>query len=264
MDYLGNIDEDISNAFDELGAKQDLPCRPRQARQAARRRSRVPATYLLLLSGPLTPRTIAAAAKLSSLPLIRTDESGTGTVKFAQVNETDLAPIENWLTAEFPIYRQGKYLKFPLHMAHKDPLPPTLGIDPTLPQHRPDTAPTAPPPPQQYPVWYFFYGTLTDPGRLRKVLELRRDPRLVPAILLDGAIRRFGGYRALVDSPGSSDVVGWAHLLGCAEDEVELRLYESVYYEVVKCRMVLGGEGDASREVMGLAFRFAWDEGELS
>jgi hypothetical protein len=43
---------------------------------------------------------------------------------------------------------------------------PTLGINATLPQHRLVSSPHQ----EQYPILYFFYGTLADPEQLCKVL----------------------------------------------------------------------------------------------
>jgi hypothetical protein len=59
-----------------------------------------------------------------------------------------------------------------ISMAEKDLCPvsryPTLGIpETTLPQFHWDSEEGATPQQDQYPVSYFFYGTLAEPGRLK-------------------------------------------------------------------------------------------------
>ncbi|KAI8949820.1 hypothetical protein F4801DRAFT_551682 [Xylaria longipes] len=80
---------------------------------------------------------------------------------------------------------------------------PTLGVDATMPQCRPSLADdTSPIPTQsQYPVWYFFYGTLANPVVLGRLLGV--EPLYKDASIQGGILKMWGGkYKALVDSPG--------------------------------------------------------------
>ncbi|KPI40277.1 uncharacterized protein AB675_7817 [Cyphellophora attinorum] len=87
---------------------------------------------------------------------------------------------------------------------------PMLGVNSSLPQYRLDESAHVDdrdPAPRQneYPVWYFFYGTLSEPSVLSKVLDLPEhvEPTLSRASLIGGRLRTWGGkYRALVDDFG--------------------------------------------------------------
>lgn len=131
---------------------------------------------------------------------------------------------------------------------------PWLGIDTTLPQHRPSTTAVVNILPRQneYPVWYFFYGRLADAETLKGVLELEAEPVYRKVMVRGGKMCRWGGkYNALVN--GESAVLGQAFLVSSEEDEDRLRFFETDMYEVVRCgiRFYDGGE-----EVTGLCFRF--------
>lgn len=144
-------------------------------------------------------------------------------------------------------------------MAKKDLSPgslyPTLGIDSTLPQYR------APPQREivmqnQYPVWYFFYGTLgqADLLKLQELLDLDFLPQLLPAQVEGGRLEMWGGkYKALIDEPPEASVPGWAYQVESLEHEETLRYYETENYEVVRCTIILGN----GERIGGLTFRFA-------
>ncbi|KAE8315509.1 hypothetical protein BDV41DRAFT_574884 [Aspergillus transmontanensis] len=135
---------------------------------------------------------------------------------------------------------------------------PYLGadIDPTLPHHRAQSMDQIFLPAQnQYPVWYFFYGTLTDPEILARKLSLPGLPVLRRAMVKGGRIIMWGGkYNALIDGPSSSIVDGgWAYEVRSEEEEEQLRYYETDQYEVVRCEIHIVDSGDI---VKGLTFRF--------
>jgi hypothetical protein len=136
-------------------------------------------------------------------------------------------------------------------------LAPTLGsdIEPTLPQFRADTATqTFYPTQDQYPVLYFFYGTLADPEFLARKLDLPDCPILEPATISGGTLRIWGGkYKALVDGPTTATVSGWAYEVACKDHEDQLRFYETDQYEVVRCDIRMQSTGET---VKGLTFRF--------
>jgi hypothetical protein len=126
---------------------------------------------------------------------------------------------------------------------------PKLGIGTTLPQHRldEDTRPRQ----LEYPVPYFFYGTLAEPERLQQLLGLEEEPRLEEASVLGGALIEWAGkYKTLVDAEGDARVDGWAYVVRSKEEEDGLRYYETDKYEVVRCTT-----GTADGECRGLTFR---------
>jgi hypothetical protein len=130
---------------------------------------------------------------------------------------------------------------------------PALGIDTTLPHHRPGSC-DGPffPAQDEYPLWYFFYGTLADSTVLTRHLSLIEEPKLHPASITGGVPGTWGGkYQTLVDGPESARVQGSAFRVMTKEHEVALRYYETDNYEVVRC--VIEFEG---RTVQGCTFRF--------
>ncbi|KAK4465147.1 hypothetical protein QBC42DRAFT_315466 [Cladorrhinum samala] len=159
---------------------------------------------------------------------------------------------------------------------------PTLGIDSTLPQHRIGSSWLngfrLPLPKQdQYPVWYFFYGTLAQPEVLKRLLRLDHEPAYRKARLFGGVLKTWGGkYKALVD--GADDAVrlstsapagvvkGSAFLVQDEEQEDALCYYETDCYEVVRCDVHMDGDEENEKDngggevVKGLTFRFV---GEL-
>ncbi|KAF4901606.1 hypothetical protein CGCVW01_v013291 [Colletotrichum viniferum] len=78
---------------------------------------------------------------------------------------------------------------------------PTLGCDVTLPQNRitGDDDKRLLPAQNEYPVWYFFYGTLADPDVLREQLGVEVNYR--EASIKRGVLKTWGAkYKALVDA----------------------------------------------------------------
>lgn len=273
MDYLDfeELGTAALDALTELGAAPDLDLgilmdetpinKTRTTHTPSRRRRRVESTYLLKLSGPLTLQTVAQAAHLPSLPPVYQGESECGTTDFCCISQASLDAVEEWLRKTQKAY---KCTKIPNNIAHKDRTPPTLGVDPTMPHNRPDNS-TSTSPPTSYPVWYFFYGTLAEPDRLNRLfMGLQSDtvayqePDLLPATVLHGTIRKWGQYKALVDSPNST-VDGSAFLVESAEQEDALRRYEGDNYESVACTMFVG-----ENTIQGYTFRYAGYEDALS
>ncbi|KAK0657285.1 hypothetical protein B0T16DRAFT_425566 [Cercophora newfieldiana] len=113
---------------------------------------------------------------------------------------------------------------------------PTLGIDATLPQYRLDNGVEPSPGQGEYPVWYFFYGTLMEPEVIARVVG-DMEPVYRRARVRGGKLTTWEGkYKAL--------------------EEESLRAFETDRYEVVRCgiEMLEGGE-----KVKGLTFRFVGD-----
>ncbi|KAF2188331.1 hypothetical protein K469DRAFT_703839 [Zopfia rhizophila CBS 207.26] len=274
MDYLDELDNSAIQALTELGGGIDfhLPSitptatinntSPSSTRPARRRR-RVQATYLLRLEHPLlAPRDVANILGLSRVPQLETGSGEDGEARFCRLSQSSIDALDSWTAKHYP---RKMFTKIRLGIAHKDSLKlPILGRDPTLPHHRP-SVPTSPVkkriyPEYEYPVYYFFYGTLASPSRLSLLFGIPSSqlPRFEAAPLLDGQIRTWAGkYRALVDSPGGK-VEGCVYPVMSVDQEDALRVYEGDSYEVVGARVVLEG-----REMEGRTFRFSGFEDEL-
>lgn len=215
-------------------------------------------TYLVLLKGVLsTPEKIQAAAKLPEPPQAIQASSQTGDSVFCRIDSNIKQAIESRLL-------QQKSTFIPtfvrLSKAKKDlaatSIHPTLGTDSTLPQHRPNCSQTSFSPLQdEYPVWYFFYGTLTDSAFLTGLLSLPEGehPLLVPAKISRGMVKIWQDrYSALIDGASTSYVPSSAYRVTTKEREEALLLYETEKYEVVRCSIMM-----ESGTVQGLTFRFA-------
>ncbi|GME27841.1 AIG2-like protein [Neofusicoccum parvum] len=160
-------------------------------------------------------------------PITGTAEDGTPTL-FLRIAATTKRAIETYLESSSTGSRPPTFIR--LSIARKDLSPnsahPTLGIDATLPQHR---GPGRRPHQDEYPVWYFFYGTLAEPETLARLFDLaegEQRPVLKPAVIHDGRMEMWAGkYRALVD--GAERVEGWACRVQSREHEDALLVYET-------------------------------------
>ncbi|KAK1528211.1 hypothetical protein CPAR01_12769 [Colletotrichum paranaense] len=138
---------------------------------------------------------------------------------------------------------------------------PTLGSEATLTHHRPNSESQIEsdqrllPTQDQYPVWYFFYGTLADPTVLNNLLGI--EPVYRAAKVRGGRLATWGGkYKALVDASAYEKgcVDGHAFLITNKAQEDALQLFETDNYEVVLCVLELRVERE--QEVRDLTFRF--------
>lgn len=222
--------------------------------------------FLFKLEGKIpSAEILQKTACLASTPTVHTGTSDDEIEipNFCIVDSSTKQRITKWLVEQgqsFPNF-------VPLSIAPKSfssiCMAPFLGRDTTLPQHRLQCSVEIPRPKQdEYPVWYFFYGTLQDPEKLRSLFEGSQEEvyELKPAKVFGGKMTMWGGkYKALVDAPmllyGTEDgekVEGKAFLVESKEYEDALRLYESKAYEVVRCMNVF----DDGKEVAGCTFRF--------
>ena len=231
-------------------------------------------SYLILLEGLLSsPKSIQDAAHLSEPPHTVQADSETRDAVFCKIDGTIKQSIENWLLQQKSTFRPT-FIR--ISKAKKDldsnSIYPTLGLEPTLPQHRCSsnlgsyaTLAQSPVPSNrtgrrpvlqdEYPAWYFFYGTLADPVVLTRLLspsEAGPPPTLVPASISGGLIKSWAGkYKALVDGASTDYVHGSAYEVTSKEQEDVLLTYETENYEVVRCCITM-----ASETVQGLTFRF--------
>ena len=189
------------------------------------RGSRQKGKWLFKLRSPLdSAEKIQQVARLTTLPTVLVDEEDD-TARFVEVDTAAKHAIETYLDRGCtPTFIA---LRVPAVKELSDTcIAPTLGVDATLPQNRLETR-TPPPTPLQdeYPVPYFFYGTLAEPERLVAMLGLSEEPELTPAVVSRGRFMVWANkYRALVDG-GEEDVVhGWMYVVESKDHEDALRL----------------------------------------
>ena len=213
-------------------------------------------TFIVQLGGPLNcVEAIQEAAQLNTPPHLATGVGEHGETQFCEIDAPSRTRLVVWLAQHHPSFRPTIVR---LAKAKKDlcshTLAPMLGVDSTLPQHRAVADDFTPAPRQNdYPVWYFFYGTLADPQILSQHLDLAEEPALVPAHICGGQVRTWAGkYKALVDASMERRVYGSAFLVTSCKQEDALRFYETDMYDVVRCR-IFTEDGT----VNGLTFRFS-------
>ncbi|KAJ4110297.1 hypothetical protein NW768_012057 [Fusarium equiseti] len=220
-------------------------------------------SFLIKLEGPFdTVKSIIEAAGLSpdvsNEVLPATDFFGEP-CSFYRINAMDKMAIEDWLWKhpQLDLF-SPTYVR---DIARKDlsstSLYPTLGIDTTMPQYRPESDKshrlTPRPSQNEYPVWYFLYGTLLDKVILAKLFGSDFHAPYRVAKIRGGTVKKMGRYNALVDDESGTNVVyGKAMRVQTREHEERLRAYETNVYEVVRCKIEVGPE----EYINGLTFRF--------
>ncbi|ETS84235.1 hypothetical protein PFICI_02260 [Pestalotiopsis fici W106-1] len=258
----GHDKESYEHSIDLLKHRQHSSQTPKSTAAVAQKR---PARFLLKLEGPLQDiKTVQEAASLSCPPKIRqgSDDSGRP-VRFCQIDSVARDKIINFVAGKAWAYDLTSNL-LPDRTAEKNLSPtsayPMLGIDGMLPQFR--GGDHVLPRDNQYPVWYFFYGTLAQPKVLQSVCgEEQPTWNLHISYIFGGDLKTWGRkYKALVDHEGyaeSKAVYGFSYLVVSEEVELALRVYETEKYEVVRCTIHLA----SGRRIMkGLTFKFVGDE----
>lgn len=231
----------------------------RRSRKAVHTRSNDTAVYVFQLKGPFD--SITALERLTGVKAeARSGENDDGnSADFARITGAQKRTIENWLSLA-SIAHRPMYIR--LSQSPKELSPhsayPTLGIDSILPLHRASSPEHSFAPAQtEYPVWYFFYGTLMVPEVLQKCISLPQPPIMVPAAIKGGRLRSWGRkYKALVDASAESEVRGFAYYVQSVEQEECLRFRETEAYEVVRTRILFSHGGVLEEAVSGLTFRF--------
>ena len=224
------------------------------------------ASFLFRMEGPLAQANVVREALGADLaPEVRRGFGEKGEASFCRVNSAGKAAVERWLWQQGSSHRPTFIRESLARKALSEiSIHPFLGIDATLPQHRLTTLKSTPEPRQnQYPVWYFFYGTLADNSTLAHHLQLPEQdvPLMKPAFVEHGMLKSWAGkYKALTDGQIESKVHGQAFEVQNAEHEESLRFYETAMYEVVRCNIQLT---DGKNAITGLTFRFI-DSSKLS
>jgi len=211
--------------------------------------------FILRLEGPVnTPESVQEYAGLIIKPNILFDDETQS--RFVVLTACEREKLETAVSAHYKSFRP---LFIKISMANKELLTysvaPKLGFDTTLPHHRPTLAAAnlkpCYPAAGQYPVVYFFYGTLAEPTRLKALLGLSSEPELARAKVFGGVLKQWGTYKALEDGPNGSKVDGHMFELETEAQEDILRCYETEKYEVVRCDIQA-----QNRLLPGLTFRF--------
>ena len=218
------------------------------AKPTSRRKSRdATGTYLLKLMPVCPPISSASAvqqiAGLSTIPTVETDEEDAE-AQFVRLSADAKIAIEDVLMSDYPQV-QATFVWLTLPASKElDPVSryPSLGIDTTLPQYRASAIVQREDLLQQedYPVLYFFYGTLADPNVLLQKLNFRPDTETIhqPAHISKARLTTWGGkYNALVNGDGM--VLVSAFVVESRDQEDALRVYETDRYEVVRCDIVM-------------------------
>jgi hypothetical protein len=219
--------------------------------------------FLIKLEGPISDsENIKQLACLSTPPVLRTsqDEESGEVTTFAELNGAQISFLQDRMPSAFNPVIVAVRNAAPKQLFTYSPCP-ALGLDPTMPQHRePDplmvklSSSPARPLQNEYPVHYFFYGTLAEPNRLTRLLGLDQESHLPTASICGGKLTTWGGkYLGLVDGKEACVVRGWAYEVCTKEAEDVLRGYETDMYEVVRVDITIEGLEQA---VKGLTFRF--------
>ena len=199
-------------------------------------------TVHILLAIPFdTPDKVKVAAALEDIPKVKEGTSEDGEiVRMCSIGLSGRLAIEDWISsqglAQKPFFiTTTKALKsFDSRTCY-----PTLGISSTtLPQFRPSSVEASFRPRQdEYPVWYFFYGTLANEAILSRLLNLSGPLDLREAMVRGGKVKTLGRYNAMVDSSASDIVHGKAYLVEDQSEEDALLCYETCAYDVVRCQI---------------------------
>lgn len=109
-----------------------------------------------------------------------------------------------------------------------------------------------------FPVYYFFYGTLTAPAQVKRILDLPEEPHLRESEVFGYAVAKWGDYPALINGEQGDVVTGSAYLVRSEEEAQKLLYYETNAYEVTDCWVYFKDEKEPS-EAGGKVFVYAGD-----
>lgn len=221
--------------------------------------------YILKLERVIsTPEIVQAITGLATVPKSFRGRGESGEALFCEIDGRSKFAIESWLSVQEAVSFRPLFI--PDRRAYKELSPfslyPTLNKESTLPHYRPQdphlfTSPSSTfgHKHDQFPVWYFFYGSLASATKLRTILASSADkhPILHDAAVRGGQIATWGAgkYKALINGPTANVIKGSAYQVVSEEDEDALRRYETDQYEVVRCSIEMN-----NAIVDGCTFRF--------
>ncbi|KAI9776760.1 MAG: hypothetical protein M1839_009404 [Geoglossum umbratile] len=113
------------------------------------------------------------------------------------------------------------------------------------------------------PVYYFFYGTLTQPETLKRILDLKEEPLLRRAQIVGYSLAKWGDYPTLLDGPPDNVVSGHAYMVQSSDDEWKLAYYETLAYKPAPCLIAFTGSDAWPAQVLGRTFMYAGDAATL-
>jgi hypothetical protein len=222
------------------------------------RKSPANSSYLVRLEGPIdAPEMVRKLAGLQQTPPVHAtaDDSESQGIFVIVDGATRAVIVQKFATRTFqPFFQRYAKAEKVLSIISRYP---TLGIDTILPQHRLSGHEVPFPTQDQYPVYFYFYGSLAESDRLMRLLALPNAPVLRKAIVTHGKIKtRAGGYRAMINALPTEFVAGWACKVTSREHEQVLQYYETDKYEVVRCDIHIEDEPPTK----GLTFRFICED----
>lgn len=251
----------VSEGFDKESYEYSIYCKRPATSASPSSNGGDTGMYLLRLrDASLNIQLVQTLLKSDTAPQILSGSDDDGlSVQFCYMTPAQKSVLLNALKSSTTVQFTPAFVR--VSVASKTLLPdskyPTIGVHSTLPQHRVQKRDQSVFPAQdEYPVCYFFYGTLTNPVVLGRVLGRpdQTDFGLRPAKIFGARLSTWADkYLGLKDGDTSELVHGKAYMVMSAEDEEALRIYETSKYEVVRCSIQFQGEKKA--EVQGLTFR---------
>jgi hypothetical protein len=116
--------------------------------------------------------------------------------------------------------------------------------------------------PVYQPVYYFFYGTLTQPETLKRILDLKEEPLLRKAQIVGYSLTNWGDYLTLLGGPPDNVVSGYAYMVQSDDDEQKHAYYETLAYKAAPC-LITFADGVQQVQAMGRTFMYAGDAAAL-
>lgn len=117
--------------------------------------------------------------------------------------------------------------------------------------------------PPEYPVYYFFYGTLKAPETMKRILGLADEPKLRSAQIVGYALGKWGDYPALINGEPGQIISGITYLVQSEEQAQKLAYYETKAYKVSACWIFFTDGDSPAEEAPGKTFMYAGDEKAL-
>lgn len=110
----------------------------------------------------------------------------------------------------------------------------------------------------QYPVYYFFYGSMADPATLKRTLNLDETAKLHEAYIVGYTVARKDGRPALIDGPQGEVVKGYAYFVGSEAEGKKLREGHPKQCRVAPC-LVHFLDGNKVTRISGNVFKHVGD-----
>lgn len=110
----------------------------------------------------------------------------------------------------------------------------------------------------QYPVYYFFYGSMADPATLKRTLNLDETAKLHEAYIVGYTVARKDGRPALIDGPQGEVVKGYAYFVGSEAEGKKLREGHPKQCRVAPC-LVHFLDGNMVTRISGNVFKHVGD-----